>query len=215
VTVSDDGMGLEPEMMERLFEPFSQADRSLDRSRGGLGLGLSLVKSFVEMHEGSVGARSDGPGKGSTFVLRLPLAAEPPEAAPAPALPARPRRVLVVEDNVDAAETMSMLLELNGHEVAVAYTGTEGVEQARTFHPEVVLCDIGLPGALDGYGVARALSADERMKGVRLIALSGYGQEDDKLRSREAGFEDHLTKPVDPDLLERIIATGPEPAPGG
>jgi two-component system CheB/CheR fusion protein len=215
VTVSDDGMGLEPEMLERLFEPFSQADRSLDRSRGGLGLGLSLVKSFMEMHGGSVGVRSEGPGKGSAFTLRLPLADEAPAPAPAPAAPARPRRVLLVEDNVDAAESMMMLLELAGHQVALAYNGAEGVEQARAFRPEVVLCDIGLPGDLDGYGVARALRADPSMGSAHLIALTGYGQEEDKLRAREAGFEAHLTKPIDPDTLERIIAEGPAPPESG
>ncbi len=196
VTVSDDGMGIEPEMLDRLFEPFAQADRSLDRSRGGLGLGLSLVRSFVEMHGGAVAVRSEGPGKGSAFTLRLPLAEAPPAEMPEPAAPARPQRVLVIEDNMDAAETMATMLELYGHEVAVAHTGPEGVERARSFGPTVVLCDIGLPGGMDGYAVARALRAEPALREARLVALTGYGQDDDKLRAREAGFDEHLTKPV-------------------
>ena len=214
VTVSDDGMGLEPEMLDRLFEPFAQADRSLDRSRGGLGLGLSLVRAFVEMHGGSIAARSDGAGKGAEFTLRLPLEADAPVVVSAPVLPAHPQRVLIVEDNLDAAESMVMLLELAGHEVAVAHTGAAGVEQARSFHPAVVLCDIGLPGEMDGYAVARALRAVPSNRAVRLIALTGYGQEDDKLRAREAGFDEHLTKPIEPATLDRILAV-PTPGPGG
>jgi CheY-like chemotaxis protein len=214
VTVADDGMGLEPEMLGRLFEPFSQADRSLDRSRGGLGLGLSLVKAFVEMHLGAVDVHSAGPGQGSTFTLRLPLETAPAASSLPPAAPARPQRVLVVEDNEDAAESMAMMLELGGHEVAVAHTGVAGVEQARGFQPTLVLCDIGLPGGMDGYAVARAMRADPALRGTRLIALTGYGQEDDKLRAREAGFDEHLTKPVAPETLDRVLATGGEPAAG-
>jgi two-component system CheB/CheR fusion protein len=210
VTVSDTGVGLDPEMLDRLFEPFSQADRSLDRSRGGLGLGLSLVRSFMEMHGGSVDARSEGPGKGSAFTLRLPLADEAPSVTPPPSTPARPKRVLVIEDNVDAADLMMMTLELAGHEVAVAHTGRKGVELARAFQPAVVFCDIGLPGDMNGYAVARALRADPGLRGARLIALTGYGQEEDKRRARESGFDDHLTKPVDPDRLNQEIARGAE-----
>jgi two-component system CheB/CheR fusion protein len=206
ITVTDDGVGLEHEMIEHLFEPFSQADRSLDRSRGGLGLGLSLVKSLVELHGGTVGVRSDGPGQGAAFEIHLPLEDAPAPALPAPAAGARSRRIVLVEDNLDSAESMAMMLELAGHAVAVAHTGAAGVEQVRSFRPDVVLCDIGLPGALDGYAVARALRADAALAGTRLIALTGYGQEDDKLRAREAGFEEHLTKPVDPDTLERVLA---------
>ncbi len=205
VTVTDDGMGLEPEMMARLFEPFSQADRSLDRSRGGLGLGLSLVKAFMEMHLGSVEVESAGPGRGATFTLHLPLETSPVLLSPVPATPARPQRVLVVEDNEDAAESMAMMLELNGHTVQLAHTGTQGVERARSFQPSVVLCDIGLPGGMDGYAVARALRADPTLGDVRLIALTGYGQEEDKLRAHDAGFDEHLTKPVAPEMLERVL----------
>ncbi len=215
VVVSDDGVGIEPDMLDRLFEPFSQADRSLDRSRGGLGLGLSLVRSFADMHGGSVSARSDGPGKGSEFTLRLPLAADLPGESPAPPAPASPKRILVVEDNADAAELMMMTLELAGHEVEVANSGAEGVEKARAFQPAVVLCDIGLPGELDGYGVARALRADPDLRGIHLIALTGYGLEEDKRRAREAGFDEHLTKPISPDMLDRVIAAGAQATSDG
>jgi two-component system CheB/CheR fusion protein len=207
VTFSDTGVGLDADLVDHLFEPFSQADRSLDRSRGGLGLGLSLVKAFAEMHGGSIEARSEGEGRGSRFTLHLPLAAEPPSPSPAPALPTRPRRVLIVEDNVDSAESMLLMLELLGNEVAMVHSGAAGLAEARTFHPEIVLCDIGLPGDLDGYAVARALRADPATRALHLIALTGYGQEEDKLRTREAGFDGHLVKPVDPDLLGRIIGT--------
>jgi two-component system CheB/CheR fusion protein len=161
-----------------------------------------------------VSVRSDGPGQGAEFTLRLPIEAGLVAEAPAPAAPARPRRVLVVEDNVDSAETMLMMLELGGHEVAIAHTGAEGVEQARAFRPAVVLCDIGLPD-MDGYAVARALRADPSLDGLRLIALTGYGQEDDKLRARAAGFDEHLTKPIDPDILDRVLAVGSDPPQSG
>jgi two-component system, chemotaxis family, CheB/CheR fusion protein len=206
VTVEDDGMGMDPDTIEHLFEPFSQADRSIDRSRGGLGLGLSLVRAFTELHDGSVDARSEGPGRGSEFTLRLPLVADLPPGPPLPVGPARSQRVLVIEDNADAAEVMQITLELAGHQVAVAHTGTDGMNQARAFAPTVVICDIGLPGALDGYAVARALRADPELRSVDLIALSGYAQDDDKRRAAEAGFDDHLTKPVDPEMLERLLA---------
>jgi PAS domain S-box-containing protein len=205
VSVKDDGIGLEAEMIEHLFEPFSQADRSLDRSRGGLGLGLSLVKSLIEMHGGTVDVHSDGPGKGAVFTLNLPLVPAPPASTPEVPSPVRPRRIVVVEDNIDSAESMAMMLELAGHQVAVAHTGAAGVALARSFQPEIVLCDIGLPGELDGYAVARALRAERSLRSARLIALTGYGQEDDKLRAHEAGFEEHLTKPVDPETLDRVL----------
>ena len=127
---------------------------------------------------------------------------------PTPAIVARPRRILVVEDNLDSAESMAMMLELAGHEVAVAHSGVAGVEQARAFQPAIVLCDIGLPGELDGYGVARALRADPSTRAARLIALTGYGQDDDKLRAHQAGFDEHLTKPIEPDILDRVLSAG-------
>jgi PAS domain S-box-containing protein len=216
VMVRDTGIGIAPEVMPHLFQPFVQADRSLDRSRGGLGLGLALVKGLVEMHGGEVHVQSAGPGQGSEFALLLPLAQAPvePRELPAPAGSApRPCRILVVEDNPDAAETLRDLLELSGHEVAVAYSGPSGVATAREFWPEVVLCDLGLPG-MDGCAVAAELRRDPATAAARLIAVTGYGQEEARRRCREAGFDLCLTKPVDPEQLERLLATElplPEP----
>lgn len=209
VGVRDTGIGIESAMLPEVFTTFTQADRSLDRSRGGLGLGLALVKGMVELHGGSVAASSEGLGKGAEFTFTLPMVEAPrprPETAEAP-LPERspPRRVLVVEDQPDAAYTLRALLELDGHQVEVAHTGPEGVEAARRFRPDVVLCDIGLPG-MDGYAVARALRRDPACDGVTLVAVSGYGQEEDRRRSREVGFDEHLTKPVDPADLGRSVA---------
>jgi CheY-like chemotaxis protein len=214
LAVRDSGVGMEPELRRRLFEPFSQADRSLDRSRGGLGLGLALVKGLAALHGGTVTAASDGPGRGSEFALRLPLVdGEAGAAVPvgAAAAPAARRRVLLIEDNRDAAESLRLLLSLIGHEVAVAHAGPEGVEEARRFRPDVVVCDIGLPGGLDGYGVARALRADPAVAGAYLVALTGYGQEADRRRAREAGFDKHLVKPVEPAALTALVASAPAP----
>ncbi len=207
--VRDTGIGMDAEMLLRLFETFSQADRSLARSRGGLGLGLALVKGLADLHGGEIDATSGGLGRGSRFILRLPLAS----AAAAPAEPespvpaAHPRRIAIVEDNVDAAESMQLLLELRGFEVATAGDGLAGLELIRRLRPDVVLCDIGLPGGLDGYGVARELRADPAFAGLRLIALTGYGQAEDQRQAQEAGFDLHLTKPVDPAKLFRILAS--------
>lgn len=215
IRVRDTGIGMEPWMVERLFEAFNQADRSLDRSRGGLGLGLALVKGLVDLHGGDVRAASAGLGQGSKIVLRLPLA---PAGAPAPRPAVEPpppneppnepsngaRRILVIEDNADAAESMQLLLELAGHRVTWAPDGPSGLAAVERFRPEVVLCDIGLPGEVDGYAVARRLRREERGP-LALIALTGYGQEEDQRRSREAGFDLHLTKPVDPELLKRLL----------
>ncbi|HTG36941.1 MAG TPA: PAS domain-containing protein [Thermoanaerobaculia bacterium] len=214
VVVEDTGIGIEPEMLENLFETFSQADRTLARSRGGLGLGLALVKGLMDLHGGEVEAASAGLGRGSRFTLRLPLAAAQEaleeEAAP-PASANGSRRVLIIEDNADAAESLQMLLELSGFEVTTAADGTSGLETARRFHPDVVLCDIGLPGGLDGYGVARELRADSALQSVRLIALTGYGQAEDQRRAYAEGFDLHLTKPVDPVRLKDLLAGAPRP----
>jgi PAS domain S-box-containing protein len=212
VTICDTGIGVAPEVLPYLFQPFVQADCSLDRSRGGLGLGLALVKGLVEMHGGDVCAQSDGPGCGAEFSVLLPLACA--EGPAAPGMPSeerpanRPCRVLVVEDNRDAAETLRDLLELSGHEVAVAYSGPAGVATAREFWPEVVLCDLGLPG-MDGYAVATELRRDTATASARLIAISGYGQEEDRLRARAAGFDEHLTKPIDLGELDRLMTVSP------
>jgi PAS domain S-box-containing protein len=214
IVIEDTGIGIEPEMLENLFETFSQADRTLARSRGGLGLGLALVKGLVDLHGGEVEAASAGLGCGSRFTLRLPLAADqkaPGEEAAPPARADGSRRVLIIEDNADAAESLQMLLELSGFEVATAADGTSGLEAARRFHPDVVLCDIGLPGGLDGYGVARELRADSALQEVRLIALTGYGQAEDQRRAYAEGFDLHLTKPVDPVLLKDLLVGAPRP----
>jgi PAS domain S-box-containing protein len=210
LSVRDEGVGIEPEMLPRLFNVFAQADRSLDRTRGGLGLGLALVKGLAELHGGEVEAFSEGPGKGAEFTVRLPLAEEPAALAPKAEAPRRSgerHRILVVEDSKDAAESLRLLLELLGHEVRVAYTGPQGVAAAKVWRPDIVLCDIGLPG-LDGYGVARELRLNPTTARARLLALTGYGQDEDRRRSREAGFDYHLVKPADPEELQRLLATG-------
>jgi PAS domain S-box-containing protein len=218
VTMRDTGAGIAPELLSRLFEPFMQAEVTLDRNAGGLGLGLALVKGLVELHGGSVSADSDGPGKGATFVIRLPLERRKTPrltlVSPRPA-PAPTRRVLLIEDNIDAVETLKVALELNDHTVELAYTGAQGVEKARAFQPDVVLCDIGLPG-MDGFQVARTIRADPNLCAVALIALSGYAQPEDLDRSKEAGFDLHLAKPLSLETLERAMAQvrGGAPAPG-
>ena len=208
LTISDNGIGIPAEMLGRLFDVFAQADRSLDRKRGGLGLGLAVVKGLVEQHGGTVRAASEGPGKGAEFTLRLPLEPEPAALAPAPA-PPRPAgarsRVLVIEDNHDAAESLRVLLEILGHEVRVAFTGTEGVQQALRWTPEVVLSDIGLP-ELDGYEVARRLRKEPQFRSVLMVAITGYNGDEERRRSREAGFDHHLVKPADVRELQRLLA---------
>jgi signal transduction histidine kinase len=208
LAVCDTGIGIEREMLDRVFETFSQADSSLDRSRGGLGLGLALVRGLVELHGGEVRAQSAGLGRGAEITIYLPVAGTVPPPEPAHPIPASApavNRVLVIEDSPDTAESMRMLFSLTGHEVAVAHAGPAGLETAQVFRPQVVVCDIGLPGGMDGYAVARAIRQDPSLSGVRLIALSGYGQEEDRRRSREAGFDAHLIKPVDFADLRRLL----------
>jgi CheY-like chemotaxis protein len=212
VAVRDTGRGIGAEVLPRLFDPFAQADASLDRGRGGLGLGLALVKGLVELHGGTVDAASDGPGRGTTVTLTLPLAPAAPEATPGepPRPPCPPRRVLLIEDNHDAAETLSELLTVEGHVVEVAYTGPEGLARARAFCPDIVLCDIGLP-LLDGYQVARALRADPDLARTPLVALTGYARTEDMERARAAGFDAHLAKPPTVAELTRVLGALAEP----
>jgi PAS domain S-box-containing protein len=208
--VQDSGIGMSPDILGRLFEPFSQADRSIDRSRGGLGLGLALVKGLVEMHGGSVCASSAGFGKGSAFVVRLPLSR--PEDTPQPRdsnyrREGQPVRILIIEDNRDAADSLRMVLQLLGYEVALAHSARPGLDLAQEFRPAIVLCDIGLPGGMDGHDVARAFRADAELCSALLVALSGYGQEEDQRKARQAGFDYHMTKPASLDELQRVLAT--------
>jgi PAS domain S-box-containing protein len=198
--VRDTGIGMAPEMIPRLFEVFSQADRSLDRARGGLGLGLALVKGLVDLHGGNVTAESRGLGHGSAFTVRLPMTRHPAGSKP----DGKCQRVLVVEDSRDAADTMRMLLDMSGYEVTVAYTGPDGLAMAQTDLPDVVVCDIGLPG-ITGYEIAAALRSDPATRGIRLLAVTGYGRPEDIRQARESGFDDHMTKPVDPQDLLRWL----------
>lgn len=208
ISVRDNGVGIPAEHLGRLFMMFSQIG-SESRSEGGLGIGLALVKGFVELHDGTVEARSVGPGEGSEFVIRLPLKPVPiavvgPPESDDRAAPSGGLRVLIADDNRDAADTLALLLSLDGHEVRTAYGGRAAVSLAGALRPDVVLLDIGMP-ELDGYAAGRAIRQQRGGADVCLIALTGRGQEDDKRRSREAGFAMHMTKPVDPDRLRSAL----------
>src|SRR6202035_2007024 len=209
VRVRDQGVGMDAETLPHVFDLFMQADRSLDRAWGGVGIGLTLVRRLVELHGGKVEARSEGVGEGSELLVRL--AAKPAAPGAPPRWPGRaaPRRVLVVDDNVDSADSLAVLLRLRGHEVEVAHDGPEALRAAGAFEPEVVLLDIGLPG-LDGYQVARQLRQERRTAGALIVALTGYGQEEDQRRARESGFDEHLTKPVAPETIYNLLARSAE-----
>jgi two-component system CheB/CheR fusion protein len=209
MSVTDDGVGIAPDMLPRVFDMFAQEDKTLDRAQGGLGIGLTLVRRLVELHGGSVEARSSGLGRGSQFLVRLPRLRLPLPLAgeQAPSEPARSsdaRRVLVVDDNVDSAQSTAMLLELAGHEVRVAHDGTGALAAAAQFRPDVVVMDIGLPG-MSGYDVARHLRGRSETAGVLLIALTGYGQPEDAFRIKAAGFDHHLVKPASPEELAALV----------
>jgi two-component system CheB/CheR fusion protein len=220
IRVRDNGIGVPPDVLGRVFEPFVQSEGSLARSEGGLGIGLTLVRSLVEMHGGRVEAHSPGLGQGSEFVVRLPARvpqtaeAAIPAAEPAPRPLARPVRVLVVEDNLDAAESLATLLRVWGHDVQVAHDGLQALDTARDQRPEVVLLDIGLPG-LDGYQVARRLRDDVGLDNSLLVAMTGYGQPEDRRRSREAGIHHHFVKPVEPLVLRNLLADVAAPVGSG
>jgi PAS domain S-box-containing protein len=213
--VRDTGIGITPEMRARIFDLFAQVDKSLDRAQGGLGIGLTLVRLLVQMHGGSIEVHSDGPGKGSEFTVRLPLDTRPtPAPAPArpatqaPAQPPQAHRVLVVDDNKDGAESLALMLRLWGHQASLAFDGPGALTAVETYRPEAVFLDIGLPG-MDGYQVAKCLRQRRGFDGMVLVALTGYGQDEDRRRSSEAGFNYHLVKPVDLDALETILQTLP------
>jgi CheY-like chemotaxis protein/nitrogen-specific signal transduction histidine kinase len=205
--VRDTGEGIRPELLERIFDLFVQEPQALDRTRGGLGLGLTLVRRLVELHGGSVAAQSAGAGRGSEFSIRLPATAPPVAsgtgAPPSPG-PGR-RRVLVVEDNEDARESLTLLLRLGGHEVYAAANAEETLARVGSIRPDVMLIDVGLPG-MDGYDLARSLRARPEGREIGLVALTGYGQAEDQRRARVAGFDLHLTKPVDPGRLAQVLA---------
>ncbi|HEX4441850.1 MAG TPA: ATP-binding protein [Thermoanaerobaculia bacterium] len=216
ISVSDTGIGIPPDMRDAIFEMFTQIDRSAEGGPVGLGIGLTLVRSFVQLHGGSVEARSEGPGRGSEFVVRLPvIVPEKTEDGPsvrAGAARGVSLRVVVVDDNEDSADGLAMLLRLEGHEVATAHDGLEAVSVTEAFRPDVVLLDIGLPG-ISGYEAARRIRALDGGKRIRLIALTGWGQQEDRRKSTEAGFDLHLVKPVEPaDLEGALLGTDRAPS---
>jgi CheY-like chemotaxis protein len=213
IGVRDDGMGVPADMLPRIFDMFTQVDRNLKQAHGGLGIGLTLVRRLIEMHGGTVEAFSEGPGKGCEFVISLPLApvqqkADPggaPNGESANGAPALARRILVVDDNRDSAESLALLLRIMGNEVHIANDGPGALEAAMVYRPAVVLLDIGLPG-MSGHEVARRMRETAETKDTVLIAQTGWGQEEDRLRSTEAGFDAHLTKPLDLAALQCLLA---------
>jgi CheY-like chemotaxis protein len=208
--VEDTGAGISADLLPRIFDLFVQGQAGLHRPATGLGIGLTLVKRLVDLHEGRIEASSEGPGRGSTFTVRFPLVEAPraaPDGAPKPGRARIRRRVLIVEDNDDARRMLRHLLEQTGHEVHEAADGLAGLDQVLALEPDAAVIDIGLPG-LDGYEVARRVRAAGRAD-VLLIAVTGYGQSGDRQRSSEAGFDAHLTKPVDPLTLESLLANLP------
>jgi signal transduction histidine kinase len=210
VRVRDTGIGIPPEMLPRIFDMFMQVEPTSARSKIGLGIGLTLVKNLVGLHGGTVEAHSAGAGEGSEFIVRLPLAAAPSEKDGArmgggPATRGVPRRrLLVVDDNVDAAESLAMLLRLGGHDVQVAHDGAAALKLAAASPPDLAFLDIGMPG-MDGYELARRVRKHEGLRDVYLVALTGWGQEEDRRRTREAGFDHHLVKPVEPEAIQRVL----------
>jgi PAS domain S-box-containing protein len=205
IEISDNGMGISPELLPRIFDLFVQSDRTLDRAQGGLGIGLAVVKRLIEMHGGRVAARSDGIGKGSSFEIRLPLIEQSEIEVPEPDLiETTPRRVLVVDDNSDAADMLALLLQLDGHLVQAVYSSRDALERAHTFQPDIMLLDIGLP-EINGYEVAQRLRATPALSDIRLVAVTGYGRSEDRARARAAGFDDHLVKPVEAIELKRVL----------
>ena len=210
IQVTDRGMGIPPDMLGQVFEMFTQVNRTLDRAQGGLGIGLALVRRLVEMHGGSVIAQSTGAERGSTFTIRLPAAVAPSRQAHADAPDTQApapvgRRILVVDDNEDGADLLAMMLSLSGHQTRTAYSGLEALATARDFRPEVVFLDIGMPG-MNGYEVARQVRASPELNQAMLVALTGWGSEEDRRRSRDAGFDIHLTKPVEPGAIDDVMA---------
>ena len=216
VRVKDTGIGIAADALPRIFEMFTQIDGSSEKSVGGLGIGLTLVKSLVEMHDGTVEAQSDGPGKGSEFIVRLPVVVEasrpkdPGDDADQPGHSSR--RILIVDDNRDAADSLAMLLQWSGHETRKAYDGQQALDMAGELRPDVLLLDIGLP-KLNGYEVCRHIRQQSWGKNIVVIAVTGLGQHEDRQRSHEAGFDHHMVKPVDPQDLVKLLTETPDPVP--
>jgi PAS domain S-box-containing protein len=209
ISVADSGIGVDPTLLPQLFQPFMQGDRSLDRTGGGLGLGLALVKGLVELHGGSVSAVSGGRGAGAEFTVRLPLA-DAGALVPAESVVAQvagEKKVLVIEDDLEIAEGLQAVLQIGKYQVEIARSGQAGIERARTFKPDAILCDIGLPG-LDGYAVARAIRGDAALRSIFLVALSGYAQAEDVAKARAAGFDRHLAKPASIEKILRVLTVG-------
>jgi CheY-like chemotaxis protein len=209
IRVRDNGIGMSPDMLSSAFELFKQAQQGLERSQGGLGVGLTLVQRLVRMHNGTVQARSDGPGRGSEFIVRLPLRPEPaivraPEEGSTAHEGGMRRRILVVDDNRDAAQALRLLLEGEGHEVRVADDGPSGLAVAKEYRPDVALLDIGLP-KMNGYELAQRLREDPSLHGTLLIAVTGYGQMHDRARASASGFQHHLVKPVEFGALQQLL----------
>jgi CheY-like chemotaxis protein len=212
VRVDDTGIGIAPDVLPHIFELFVQADHSSTKAQGGLGIGLTLVKNLVEMHHGTVEAHSAGLGMGSEFVIRLPLMAQEERQrtednveAPHESARSSGHRLLVVDDNRDAADSLAMLLRLQGHEVQVAHDGPAALRIAAASRPDLVFLDIGMPG-MDGYEVARRLRRTPGLQKVVLAALTGWGQQEDRRRTADAGFDHHLVKPPEPKALENVLA---------
>jgi CheY-like chemotaxis protein len=217
LSIRDTGVGMDAERLAHLFDSFPQGDRSEARGRGGLGIGLTVAKGLMELHGGTIAATSAGVGKGTEITLRLPRVAAPRSQKPEPRSSspyARPLRVAIIEDSLDTAESMGLLLDLLGYAVSVAHSGARGVELVKKVKPDVVLCDIGLP-EMDGFEVARELKADPATAGCHLVAITGYDQQEDRQRATEAGFEHHLVKPVNPDRLFELLAGYARQAEGG
>ncbi|HVT27553.1 MAG TPA: ATP-binding protein, partial [Lacipirellulaceae bacterium] len=208
VFVKDTGIGIASDKLESIFEMFEQVDKTLERTHGGLGIGLTLVKRLVELHAGQISARSEGPGRGSEFVVRLPLLADRRKtslgASTVDNNGTKPQRILVVDDNEDAANSLAMLLRMNRHEVETVNEGHEAIEKAESLQPDLMLLDLGLPG-MSGYEVCRLIRRTPWGKNIRIVALTGWGQEQDRRSTRDAGFDDHLVKPVDIGALNSLL----------
>ena len=209
ITITDSGAGISPELLPRVFDLFVQGERTLDRSLGGLGIGLSVARRLIEMHNGRLCAASPGLGQGATFEIRLPRLERGSDMSRRPgSQKGTPKRILIVDDNADAANSLAQVLSLDGHIAEPVYSARQALARAVTFHPDIVLLDLGLP-EMDGYEVARRLREIKELGSVRMVALTGYGQSEDMSRSQAVGFDDHLTKPVDFVALEGVLRSDP------